>query len=287
MESVSALIDQVDVLGLIDFMLFRIDGSGSRTDHISLFAFANWLITTLERSVDFLHRPTSEHPRFQRQIVKQIVEMVDTLLSGLRLRIECSINTLSVTSLRECYSGPRGEETTHFKVILAQYDELCLRVANFILSSATSTTTLTTCWRKFARITPLKLFASRAKLRFYRLLISFISPGIGDSYISNFTSESIKEASIGLDEIITEESNTAELVSLLHAGLIDAGCLAEPFVTMLGQLASLECRSPPLIYEGEELQLWVPNGVPLMEKRLVQHILEILFRVSKSVFVLL
>ncbi|KAM7541290.1 hypothetical protein Aperf_G00000043920 [Anoplocephala perfoliata] len=283
-ESISALIDQIDMLGLVDFVFSKCDERGSydETDHISLFAFANWLITTLERSVDFLHKPTLEHPRLQRQIVKRIVEIVNTLLSGLRLRIESSFNTLSAASRRKLYPSLHEDEMTRFGVILAQYDDLCLRVANFILSSATSTTTLTTCWRKFARITPLKLFASRAKLRFYSLLISSISPGIRDSYISNVIAEPIQAISVGSDETVTEKSNgdgnVAEVVSLLRVSLINAGYLAEPFVTLLAQLASLECRSPPLLYDVEEPHLCFSDGIPLMEKQLVQRILDILFK---------
>lgn len=281
MESVSALVDQIDMLGLIEFVFFRCEEMGSKNDYISLFAFANWLITTLEQSVDFLHRPKSEHPRFQRQIVKRIIEMINALLSALRFRIESSINALSTSIQPSIYPNLHGEDLTDFKIVLAQYDELCLRVTKFILSNATSMATRLTCWRRFSRTLPLKLFSSRSKLKFYSLLLSSISSEIEDTYVSDILSEKKGDISFGLDETVMEEdTNTGPVIVPLRARLIDNGCLAEPFFTVLGQLASLECRPPPLIHEKEQDELCLPNDTPVMEKKLVKRILEILFGVS-------
>ncbi|VUZ46913.1 unnamed protein product, partial [Hymenolepis diminuta] len=251
---------------------------GSTNDYISLFAFANWLITTLEQSVDFLHRPKLGHPRFQRQIVKRIIEMINALLSALRLRIESSINTLSTSIQPSIYPNLHSEDLPDFKIVLAQYDELCLRVTKFILSNATSIATRLTCWRRFSRTLPLKLFSSRSKLKFYSLLLSSISPEIEDTYVSDILSEKKGDISFGLDETVTEEdTNTGSVIVSLRASLIDNGCLVEPFFTVLGQLASLECRPPPFIPENEQDKLCLPNNIPVMEKKLVQRILEILF----------
>ncbi|VDO04176.1 unnamed protein product [Rodentolepis nana] len=277
-ESVTTLIDQIDMLGLIDFVVSHCEGTGSRNDHISLLAFANWLVTTLEQSIDFLHRPTSEHPRFQRQIIKRIVEMINALLSGLRLLIERSISALPSSTQSSTYPNLHSKDLTDFKIVLAQYDELCLRVTNFILSSATSMVTQLTCWRRFSRTLPFKLFSSRSKLKFYGLLLSSISPDIEDTYFSDILSQRKEDSSLGVDETVIEEDTKAgEVIELLRAGLMDKGCLAEPLLAVLGQLASLECRPPPPIHENEQNQFCLSLDVPSLEKKLVQRILDILF----------
>nr|CDS28359.2 hypothetical transcript [Hymenolepis microstoma] len=277
-ESVTTLIDQIDMLGLIDFVFSHCEGTGSRNDHIPLLAFANWLVTTLERSIDFLHRPTSEHPRFQRQIIKRIAEIIKALLSGLRLLIERSISALTSPTQSSIYPNLHSEDLTDFKIVLAQYDELCLRVSSFILSNATSTVTQLTCWRRFSRTLSFKLFSSRSKLKFYSLLLSSVSPEIEDTYVFNILSQKKEDISLGVDEtMIEEDTNAEEVIALLRAGLMGNGCLAEPLFTVLGRLASLECRPPPLIHENEQNQFCLSHDIPSLEKKLVQRILEILF----------
>lgn len=291
-ESISALIDQIDMLGLIDFVFNQCTSS---SNHISLFAFANWLITTLESSVDFLHRPPiNDCPRFQRQIVKRIVEMVDTLLTGLRMRIDGSIATFS--TMQEAVDHQSSiypnlsqvnltEDAADLRVILAQYDELCLRVTRFILSSATSLTTRLTCWRRFARMSPFRLFSSRSKVMFYDLLLSSVSPNIEDSYVNGLLSAQPDGGAFGVDETVIGEMDTkekGEVFSLLRVGLLENECLAEPFFTLLGQLASVECRpSPRIPRDGDQSdQFWRPNDVPVLEKKMVQRVLDILFEVN-------
>lgn len=282
-EGVSSLIDQVDMPGLIEFLFSHCDEIGAQNNYVVLFAFANWLITTLEQAADFLRIPREDVSRFQRKMTKQIIIVISTLLSGLRSLIECAIAPSSNPPLPNLYPNLPGHDSTNMKVVLAQYDELCLRVTGFLLSNAASVTTRLTCWRRFVRMSPLHLFSSRAKLRFYLLLISAISPDAGDVE-GDFceTRFPIHNGDTRLeDETVTDEGKMdgVEVVGLLRAALIDQGCLAVPFITVLGQLASQECRPPSPPDDQESTQLWLPSDIPVVERLLVERILDILFRV--------
>nr|CDS22711.1 ectopic p granules protein [Echinococcus granulosus] len=281
-KGVSALIDQVDMPGLIEFLNSHCDEIGTQNNHVVLFSFANWLITTLEQAADFLQTPREDVPRFQRKLVKQITAVISTLLSGLWSLINRAIAPSSNPPLPSLYPNLHGHDSTDVKVILAQYDELCLRVTSLLLSNAASFATKLTCWRRFARMSPLHLFSSRAKLRFYLLLISAISPHAGDVEGDFCDTRFLvhSEDMQPMDETVTEEGKMdgVEVVELLRAALIDQGCLADPFITVLGQIASQECRPPPPPDDQEPTHLWLSSGIPVVERLLVGRILDILFR---------
>ncbi|VDK32161.1 unnamed protein product [Taenia asiatica] len=283
-EGASSLVDQVDMPGLVEFIFSHCDEISTQNDYVVLFAFASWLINTLEQAADFLRILREDVSRFQRKMVKQITIVISTLLSGLRSLIERSIASSSNPSLPlpNLYPNLPGHASVNIKVVLAQYDELCLRVTRFLLSNAASVATRLTCWRRFVRMSPLRLFSSRAKLRFYLLLISAISPDAGDVEGDFCETRFLvhNEDTQPLDETVTDEGKMdgVEVVGLLRAALIDQGCLAVPFITVLGQLASQECRPPSPSDNQEPTHLWLPSDIPVVERLLVGRILDILFR---------
>ncbi|KAL5112166.1 hypothetical protein TcWFU_005514 [Taenia crassiceps] len=281
-EGVSSLVDQVNMPGLIQFLFSHCNGVDTRNNCVVLFAFANWLITTLEQAADFLRISREDLSRFQRKMIKQITISISTLLSGLRSLIERAIASSSNPPLHNLYPNLSGDDSTNIKVVLAQYDELCLRVTGFLFSNAASATTRLTCWRRFVRMSPLHLFSSRAKLRFYLLLIASISPDAGDvegEFFETRFCDNNRDTQ-PLDETVTDEEkmDRVEVVRLLRAALVDQGCLAIPFVTVLGQLASQECRPPSPPDDQEPTHLWLPSDIPVVERLLVERILDILFR---------
>ena len=278
-ESVSSLIDQSDMFGLIDFLFLHCGDIGRQNNHVVLFAFANWLVTTFDRAVNFLHTPNERSAHFQRQIVKQITAILSALLTGLRLRIQYAITDTSQSRL---YPSLSKKDPVDLNLILAQYDELCLRVTEFFLSNVPSPTTKLTCWRRFARISPMYLYSSRAKVQFYLHVISSISSEAGNVEEEFWEKQFLLKGDSSFppnDETVVESMNMGgvEVVSLLQAALTDQGWLADSFITVLGQLASLDCRAAPCFND----QLWQPSDIPTMERLLVERILDILFCVRE------
>ena len=273
-ESVSSLVDQSDMSGLIDFLFLQCGEIRKENNHMILFAFGNWLVTTFDRAVEFLHTPNEHSARFQRLIVKQIAAMLNALLSGLRSSILGAITkSEAAPSQPHLYPSLHEKDPVDLNPILAQYDELCLRVTDFFLSNVPSPTTRLTCWRRFARITPLHLFSTRAKIKFYLSLVSSISSVAGD-----VEEDFCEKHLFARSEDSTSQMDGLRVVTLLRTALIDQGWHADSFITVMGRLASQECRPPPYFND----QLWHPSDIPTVERLLVERILDILFRVKDS-----
>lgn len=80
LESIIALIDQIDIPGLVEFMFLNWDANGSHQNSLlPLFAFVNWIMSTLETAGKRLcdgDDDTAQSPRFQRRLAKRITEIL-------------------------------------------------------------------------------------------------------------------------------------------------------------------------------------------------------------------
>lgn len=209
----------------------------------------------------------------------------------MRARIELIIKGHSSKKTR-LYPDPCQPFTTHdeTRLLMAQFDELCLRGAGILLMNvAAPETTRNVCWRRFARLTPLRVYSSKSKLCLYRLLVASASKQAGhleleycERRIVACLADEFSHADMTVNEGEAEatKSDASEVAQLLRSALLDTGALADAFVTALGRIAAVECRPPPVTDEAEG-PLWVPTELPFMERVLVQRIVDLLFRVCR------
>uniref|UniRef100_A0A5K3EZ32 WASH-7_N domain-containing protein n=1 Tax=Mesocestoides corti TaxID=53468 RepID=A0A5K3EZ32_MESCO len=274
-ESITSLLDQIDMQGLIDFLFRSWDESGTQSNMVPLFAFANWVITAFERNADIFHDNAASIPRTQRQLAKRIAEVIGSLITGVRSRIERCVSISFLPSRPSLYPNLHATNLEETKVLLSQFDELCLRAANLLLFRIASVTTRLVCWRRYAKLTPFNIYSSRVKLQLHQMLISSISTDAGDVE-TDLHEERLLASANDVTQTTEGVMEAAEVVPPLRAALVDCGALGDAFVTVLGRLAAIECRRPSLSKDCAELG--ASEEIPEMEKYLVQRIVDILFR---------
>nr|VZI12233.1 unnamed protein product [Spirometra erinaceieuropaei] len=184
------------------------------------------------------------------------------------------------------------------KVLMAQYDQLCLRSAELMLFSGSGTQLniegpcRLVCWRRLSTLIPFELYSSRSKLRLYQLLLSSVSVRAGDleadyweeGYLSRSegaaatTSVDLNALSFDSVQPPRDSDPLHQVLALLRSELINADLGqsgTDAFVLSLGQVAAAELRSPPL---ENGRHAWSDNKLPTLEHLLVRRIINLLFK---------
>ncbi len=72
LDSLIALIDQIDLKAITQFIAVNFTPNDVHDSLlVPVFAFANWILTTLEGAAKVLENETNNCPRFQRQLAKR------------------------------------------------------------------------------------------------------------------------------------------------------------------------------------------------------------------------
>ncbi|VDN16633.1 unnamed protein product, partial [Dibothriocephalus latus] len=194
------MLDQVGIQDLVSFLFENwrrnaVTGAESYEERrlLPVFAFANWLLSVLENakslSVGNAVGNTASYLRIERQLSKRLTEIVSLLIRGIH---SCLTDRLRSSDLSG-QSTPRQQRLYPLltapedeKVLLAQYDHLCLRSAELMLFSGSGTQSEVegpcrlVCWRRLSTLIPFQLCSSRSKLRLYQLLLSSVCAKAGD-----------------------------------------------------------------------------------------------------------
>uniref|UniRef100_A0A0X3NUF9 Ectopic P granules protein 5 homolog n=1 Tax=Schistocephalus solidus TaxID=70667 RepID=A0A0X3NUF9_SCHSO len=312
-ENVVCLLDQVGIQDLVTFLFEHWSRStvaemeiDEKRSLLPVFAFANWLLSVLEnaKSLGMGNCTSASYLRIERQLSKRLAGIVSLLIRGV---YSCLIDCLRSSRLSEQSIPPRHRlyplltPQEDEKVLLAQYDHLCLRSAELMLFSGSGAQLNVegpcrlVCWRRLSTLMPFHLCSSRSKLRLYQLLLSSVSAKAGDleadyleeHYLGRAGGEAatayvdLKVLSFDATQSPNDSDPLHQVLALLRSELIEADLGqsgTDAFVLSLGQLASAEFRPSPIPVLENGQRAWSVSKLPTLEHLLVRRIINLLFK---------